>query len=290
MERGPFRQPGRPGQGWRAHGALGRPVLTRVGDRTGGNGHEVGLLPVGATEQHGPHLPTGTDTILATAICEAVSRGPTPWCCRRSPFGCSYGHGTELPGTFSLTPESLAAVPPGGGVGGVLGGLQRVILVNGHFGNHAALGIATDHLRFHRPDLRVGSRGLVGGDPEVVAAEVLHGRRGHPRQPGRDVDDAGRRPRAGPHGPARGSRRSRSDPGPGLPLHRPLALDERGHRGARHRRRSELGERLFERDGDRHRRQGRGGAGRSSPLQSTRHQRRRGDERASCAFERRGNR
>jgi len=34
---------------------------------------EVGLIPVGATEQHGPHLPTGTDTIVATALCDAVS-------------------------------------------------------------------------------------------------------------------------------------------------------------------------------------------------------------------------
>ena len=32
-------------------------------------GHEVGLVPVGAIEQHGPHLPVGTDTIVASALC-----------------------------------------------------------------------------------------------------------------------------------------------------------------------------------------------------------------------------
>jgi len=34
---------------------------------------EVGLIPVGATEQHGPHLPTGTDTMIAAALCDAAS-------------------------------------------------------------------------------------------------------------------------------------------------------------------------------------------------------------------------
>jgi creatinine amidohydrolase len=33
----------------------------------------VGLVPVGATEQHGPHLPTDTDTRIAAALCDAVT-------------------------------------------------------------------------------------------------------------------------------------------------------------------------------------------------------------------------
>src|SRR5580704_16290977 len=71
---------------------------------------EVGLLPVGATEQHGPHLPTGTDTILASAICDAVSVRTGAVVLPPVAIGCSYGHGRQLPGTLSLTPEGLATV------------------------------------------------------------------------------------------------------------------------------------------------------------------------------------
>src|ERR1700722_11896129 len=69
---------------------------------------EVALLPVGATEQHGPHLPTGTDTIIATGLCHAVSARTGAPVLPALPIGCSYGHGTLLPGTLSLTPERLA--------------------------------------------------------------------------------------------------------------------------------------------------------------------------------------
>jgi creatinine amidohydrolase len=132
----------------------------------------VGLLPVGATEQHGPHLPTGTDTILATAIAEAVSARTNALVLPSIAIGCSYGHGTELPGTFSVTPESLADTVRQVVEWGAHSGLRRVILVNGHFGNRAALGIAGDHIRFRRPDLRIGIVSWWAATQQI-AAEVL---------------------------------------------------------------------------------------------------------------------
>ncbi|MDX6230264.1 MAG: creatinine amidohydrolase, partial [Frankiales bacterium] len=68
-------------------------------------GHAVGLVPVGATEQHGPHLPVGTDTLVAQAICDAASVRTGALVLPALPVGVSYGHGTVLPGTLSLSPE-----------------------------------------------------------------------------------------------------------------------------------------------------------------------------------------
>ena len=136
---------------------------------------DVGLLPVGATEQHGPHLPSGTDTILATAISEAVSAEthaivlPPVW------LGCSYGHGKHLPSTISLTPEGLASVVRQTLEWASLSGLGRFLIVNAHFGNHASLMVASDHLRLERPDLRVGVVGWWSADAQVAAETALDG-------------------------------------------------------------------------------------------------------------------
>jgi creatinine amidohydrolase len=139
------------------------------------NPSDVGLLPVGATEQHGPHLPSGTDTILATSICEAVSVRTHAMVLPPIAVGCSYGHGTHLPGTLSLTPEGLASVVQQTVEWASLSGLRRFLIVNAHFGNHAALMVATDHIRLQRPDLRVGLVGWWAADPEVAAETALDG-------------------------------------------------------------------------------------------------------------------
>ncbi|MEY2588752.1 MAG: creatinine amidohydrolase [Acidimicrobiaceae bacterium] len=142
--------------------------------REAGEG-EVGLVPVGATEQHGPHLPTGTDTIIATALCEHVSARTGAPVLPAVPVACSYGHGTRLPGTLSLTPELLAAVARQYSEWAATSGLTRLLFVNSHFGNSASLGIATDHLRLFRPDLQVGVVDWWSVDADVARETVLDG-------------------------------------------------------------------------------------------------------------------
>jgi creatinine amidohydrolase len=137
--------------------------------------HEVGLIPVGATEQHGPHLPTGTDTIIATALCERASARTGAPVLPAIPLAVSYGHGTGLPGTLSLTPELLAAVARQYAEWAATSGLTRLFYVNAHFGNSAALGIATDHLRLFRPDLQVGVIDWWAVTPEVAADMTVDG-------------------------------------------------------------------------------------------------------------------
>jgi creatinine amidohydrolase len=140
---------------------------------TGGTldgGEHVGLVPVGAIEQHGPHLPSGTDTIVATAVCEAAAARCDGIVLPAIPVGCSYGHGTVLPGTLSLSPELLAQVVRQYAEWAAVSGMRRLLFVNAHFGNAAAIGIATDHLRLFRPDLRVGTVNWWDSHPDVTAA------------------------------------------------------------------------------------------------------------------------
>lgn len=143
---------------------------------------EVGLVPVGATEQHGPHLPTGTDTIVASAICDAVSVRTGAPVLPPVSVGCSFGHGTVIPGTLSLTPELLSEVVRAIAEWAAHSGLRRLIFVNGHSGNAGALSTATDHLRLYRTDLRVGFSGWWDVDGEIAKAVFADGNDVHANQ------------------------------------------------------------------------------------------------------------
>ena len=143
---------------------------------------DVGLVPVGATEQHGPHLPTGTDTYIAGAVCAGAAERTGAVVLPAIAVGCSFGHGRDIPGTLSLSPELLAAVVRQYADWAAASGLRRLFFLNAHMGNAAALGAGTDHLRLERPDLRSGWTEWWHLTPELRAAmlhegEDVHGNR-----------------------------------------------------------------------------------------------------------------
>ncbi|WP_427895203.1 creatininase family protein [Kribbella sp. GL6] len=110
------------------------------------------VVPVGATEQHGPHLATGTDWILAEAVSAAAAdlvheRSPRPIVLTPAlPFGAS-DHHLPFGGTLSLSAETLLAVLLDLARSLAADGARRVLLVNGHGGNtgvcHAAAATAS---------------------------------------------------------------------------------------------------------------------------------------------------
>lgn len=138
-------------------------------------GEAVGLVPVGATEQHGPHLPTGTDTVIAAGVAREAARGTGALVLPPISVGVSYGHGTVLPGTLSLTPELLAAVVRQYALWAAVSGLRRLLFVNAHLGNTATLATATDALRLHHPELRVGVVDWWAASPQVLAEATADG-------------------------------------------------------------------------------------------------------------------
>ena len=67
------------------------------------------ILPLGATEQHGPHLPLGTDTLRAEALAARLAERLPALVAPVLPVGCSDEHG-GFAGLLSLEAETLAAV------------------------------------------------------------------------------------------------------------------------------------------------------------------------------------
>lgn len=101
---------------------------------------DLALLPVGSTEQHGPHAPLGTDTYAAEAVAEAgvaaydgeVILAPS------IPVGVAAEH-RSFAGTLWVAPETFRSY-----VRDIIGslahhGFDRVVVVNGHGGNAAPL-------------------------------------------------------------------------------------------------------------------------------------------------------
>lgn len=111
------------------------------------------VLPLGATEQHGPHLPVGTDyfTIeyLAREAARQIAGEASVLVAPALPFGCSEHH-LPFGGTFSFTTDTYYRVLCELLRSLVRDGFRRVFLLNGHGGNHeliqlAARDIALDH-------------------------------------------------------------------------------------------------------------------------------------------------
>jgi creatinine amidohydrolase len=103
------------------------------------SGSATAVLALGATEQHGPHLPLATDSWIAEALAERFcARVPEAIRVPLLRIGCSSEH-LAFPGTLHLRPETLRAV-----LEDVLASLRRhgfarAFLFSAHGGNRAAL-------------------------------------------------------------------------------------------------------------------------------------------------------
>jgi len=114
----------------------------------------VAVLPVGATEQHGAHLPTGTDTLLAAHVAETAAEQTGDIVLPPLAYGCSLGHTDHWPGTLSLHPTTMTAVVVEIGRWVRGSGFSKLVIVNGHATNGPPCQSAILQLRHELPDLR----------------------------------------------------------------------------------------------------------------------------------------
>lgn len=129
----------------------------------------IAVLPVGATEQHGPHLATGTDTLLAEKVAIAAASGTGDVVLPSLSYGCSLGHTTQWPGTLSLTPATMMAVVVEIARWVHASGFRKLVLVNGHATNGPPCQSALLQVRHELPDLRPRFVSLFDLSPEIAA-------------------------------------------------------------------------------------------------------------------------
>jgi creatinine amidohydrolase len=135
----------------------------------------LAVLPVGATEQHGPHLATGTDFVLAAAAAEAACERSGDIVLPALPLGCSLGHTDRWPGTISLSAATLSAVVMEVGRWVHDSGFARLVLVNAHATNGPPCESALLQLRHERPELLAMFVSLHRLTPEITARYLSDG-------------------------------------------------------------------------------------------------------------------
>lgn len=136
----------------------------------------IALMPVGATEQHGPHLPVGTDTFAveeivhsaATAIHDEIPVIVTPTLA----FGSSHHH-LQFGGTFSLKTETYYALLTDLVESLITDGFKRVILINGHGGNQELIQLVVRDLALIHPVVLGAASYWTMAQEEITATGAL---------------------------------------------------------------------------------------------------------------------
>lgn len=142
-----------PSTGPGSSAALG-PLAGATWPQVAASPRRVLLLPLGSTEQHGPHLPLSTDTVVAARLAAAVHRRePQVGLAPAIPYGASGEH-AHFPGTLSIGTEALAQLLVEF-VRHAAGDWRHVVVVNGHGGNADALTRAADLTRYEGRSLVV---------------------------------------------------------------------------------------------------------------------------------------
>jgi len=162
---------------------LARLSWTQVRQLAAREGSTV-VWPWGAVEQHGPHLPLGTDALFAERVLEAVLRALPPdrpiWRLPAQMLGFSPEH-LSFPGTLSLSAPLVLELVSTVGSQLARAGFQRLVLFNAHGGQIALLQAAARQLHEQVPAMGVlpcflwsGPEGVAELIPEPERHQGLH--------------------------------------------------------------------------------------------------------------------
>ncbi|HKG99784.1 MAG TPA: creatininase family protein [Bradyrhizobium sp.] len=140
----------------------------------------IAVLPLAATEQHGPHLPLGTDVMIAEAylarVRELLPESIPATFLPVQPIGISTEH-VDYPGTLSLPTEIALKTWMALGESIARAGIKKLVMVTSHGGNSAAMTLVAQDLRAQHGIVAVTTGWSRFGAPEGLfsADELRHG-------------------------------------------------------------------------------------------------------------------
>jgi len=156
------------------------PLLGELGTATSSQLSRISpsiIIPLGSTEQHGPHLPLDTDTRIATAVARGVEASlraaalECEWLVAPAiAYGASGEHQT-FAGTISIGTEALTTLLVEYGRSAACWA-ERLVFINGHGGNVGALNSAAARLRAEGRDVGWCPCAAAGGDAHAGHTET----------------------------------------------------------------------------------------------------------------------
>jgi len=130
---------------------------------------DTAILPIGAIEQHGPHLPLGTDWMFADEAAKRVAEKlGNCYLLPAIPYGNSQEH-LDFPGTVTLKPSTLAQMVRDIVLSLYLNGIKKMIIIQGHGGNWIVKPTLRE-LNLEYPDLKIVHGGPMAEKPLDIHA------------------------------------------------------------------------------------------------------------------------
>jgi len=159
------------------------------------------IVPVGSTEQHGPHAPLLTDVLIPVEVARRVAEATGALVAPSVNYALSYPH-AGFTGVVHVRIATFLSLIEDLCVSLATMGFRRIVFLNGHYDNTYAVAYACAAAADRMPDgARAYPVNYWDGMTPTEAAEFLRPFHRPPREPGRDVRGARHRPAAGGHGP-----------------------------------------------------------------------------------------
>jgi creatinine amidohydrolase len=129
------------------------------------------IVPIGACEQHGPHLPLAVDTIDCYEVAKRVSAKTGIPVVPPLMYGCSQSHG-NFAGTLSIRPETMIRM-----ICDIIewlykSNIRKVLLLNGHMWNWGPIYSARENIHYDYPEMQVRVLDWWATTPQIIVQSM----------------------------------------------------------------------------------------------------------------------